>query len=190
MKETSKCHDIRLQRGDFDNYIKGSIIDIGSGPDPIRPPNGTVRAWDLRDGDGMLLQSISDSTVDCVYSSHCLEHLKNIRIALVNWLRVLKPGGYLYFTVPDFKLYEKEQWPSKFNADHKFSFSLDKTKSSVGRENHVNIQQDLVPLLGSLDCSLISATLEDFGFDYTDLTSDQTMKSAVAQICVIARKNA
>lgn len=189
MNETSKCHQMRLERGDFDKYIKGSIIDIGCGPDPVRPINGTVKAWDKKDGDGMLLKSIPDNSIDCVYSSHCLEHLVNIETALTNWARVLKSGGYMYFTIPDWVIYEKEKWPSRFNIDHKHSFSLTKTKEEVGRNNHCHIMNDMLPIIEKLGCKLVFTKLEDDGYDYSKPNIDQTLVSkAICQICVIVEK--
>jgi SAM-dependent methyltransferase len=42
-------------------------------------------------------------------------------LALRNWLRVVKPGGYLILYVPHRELYEKRKMlPSRWNIDHKF----------------------------------------------------------------------
>jgi len=118
MRETSKCHDMRLARGDFQNYLRGDGIDIGAGDDALRVPSGTVRPWDQPDGDAQLLAGISADCFDFVYSSHCLEHMRGVPEALENWIRVLRPGGWLYVVVPDYLLYEKMTWPSPFNSDH------------------------------------------------------------------------
>src|SRR5207248_11335926 len=115
----SKCKSMREQRGDFDNYLRGSGIDIGAGDDPLIIPNGTVRVWDLAEGDAQLMAGVADNTYDFVYSSHCLEHMRDVEQALRNWVRILKPGGILYLVVPDYILYEKMVWPSRFNPDHK-----------------------------------------------------------------------
>src|SRR4051812_22170014 len=96
MNETSKCFDIRQARGDFDKWLHGDGIDIGSGTDPLKIPNGIVTPWDKQDGDAQYLLGLDDNRFDFVYSSHCLEHLKDVPIALQNWIRVLKPGGILY----------------------------------------------------------------------------------------------
>jgi len=44
-----------------------------------------------------------DDTVDLLYASHCLEHISYLhtREVLVEWYRVLKPGGVLRISVPD-----------------------------------------------------------------------------------------
>ena len=65
-----------------------------------------------------------DNSFDFVYSSHCLEDMEDVETALKNWVRILKPGGFLYVVVPDFGLYEKYCFPSRFNASHKSTFSI------------------------------------------------------------------
>lgn len=45
----------------------------------------------------------ADESVDEVYSSHCLEHIHHSQTAdaLMEWVRVLKPGGRIRIAVPD-----------------------------------------------------------------------------------------
>jgi predicted SAM-dependent methyltransferase len=52
------------------------------------------------------LSIFKDSTVDLIYASHCLEHFSHRKIAQVleEWYRVLKSGGILRLSVPDFDL--------------------------------------------------------------------------------------
>ena len=188
MRETSKCHAERVRRGEFDRYLCGRGLDIGAGDDPLRPASGAVDVWDLADGDAMLLAGVPDVEFDFVYSSHCLEHMLDIPTALANWARVLKPGGWLYVVVPDYCLYEKLQWPSRYNGDHRASFSLDIPRHKVKRESHYHVYQDLLPLLTGLGLRLELARLEDDGFDYANGAADQTLGSALAQICLVSRK--
>jgi len=188
MNETSKSHNLRLMRHDFDLYFQGQVIDIGCGSDPIKTSIPPV-CWDIADGDAMLMSSIPPNTFDTVYSSHCLEHLMDINIALSNWVRICKPNGFLYIVVPDYTLYEKRTWPSLFNCDHKHSFSLTIVRETVNRSNHFNILENMVPLMADLNCALIRAELEDLHYDYHNKNEDQTMGPALAQICTIWRKN-
>jgi SAM-dependent methyltransferase len=52
--------------------------------------------------------------------------MTNPGVALRNWWRVVKPGGYLIFYGPHRDLYEKKkQLPSNWNSDHKYFFLLD-----------------------------------------------------------------
>lgn len=49
------------------------------------------------------MSCVADDSVDALYSSHNLEHLyaHEVPIALAEWRRVLKPGGFLFVRVPD-----------------------------------------------------------------------------------------
>jgi ubiquinone/menaquinone biosynthesis C-methylase UbiE len=89
----------------------------------------SLRAWDMPDGDAQLLAGVRDESFDFVHSSHCLEHMRNPAEALHNWFRVLKPNGHLICMVPDEDLYEQGHFPSAFNADHKWTFTLWKAQS-------------------------------------------------------------
>lgn len=184
MRETSKCDARRRANGEFDSYFAGKGIDIGCGDDPL---NADVRRWDAGDGDAMLLHGVPDGSLDFAYSSHCLEHLVSVDVALRNWCRVVRPGGHLYIVVPDFGLYEKFHWPSLYNPDHKWTFSLKLTRRDVGRDNHFHIG-DVALSLSSQGVHLLHAGLEDDGFDRSRFAEDQTRGQALSQICVIARK--
>ncbi len=50
------------------------------------------------------LSNFSDGSVDLIYSSHCLEHFERDKVmrVLSEWYRVLKDGGTLRISVPDF----------------------------------------------------------------------------------------
>lgn len=51
------------------------------------------------------MSSVSDESVDALYSSHNLEHLyaHEVPLALSEFHRVLKVRGFLFLTVPDFQ---------------------------------------------------------------------------------------
>jgi len=153
MKECSKSIMRRLAEPNFINrYFRGDGIDIGGAPDPLAmyvelfPLMRGVRVWDMKDGDGQKLDGIADAQFDFVHSSHCLEHLHDPAEGLRNWFRVLKPGGHLIVTVPDEDLYEQGQFPSTFNADHKWTFTIYKANSWSERSRNVF---DLIAALGT-----------------------------------------
>ena len=136
MHEASKALTRRLRDSRFvTRYFVGNGIDIGCGPDPVSqyaeqfPLMQQVKNWDMPDGDAQYLASITDESVNFVHSSHCLEHMLDPEIAMQNWLRVLKPGGHMIITIPDEDLYEQGKFPSTFNSDHKWTFTLHKQKS-------------------------------------------------------------
>lgn len=58
-----------------------------------------IVAPDIIDGDGEL-HAVPDGVYDFCISNHVLEHLEDPFKALCNWLRVLKPGGILYLSIP------------------------------------------------------------------------------------------
>ena len=54
--------------------------------------------------DAQLLGPIADNSQDFIVATYVFEHLRNPLLALKNWCRVVKPGGYIYFTAPDKRL--------------------------------------------------------------------------------------
>lgn len=136
MKEQSKAAKRRYYDGAFHSrYFVGRGIDVGGRPDPLAqyvgvfPLLSEVRTWDVEDGDANLLKDVDDDSFDFLHASHCLEHMKDVDLALRNWIRVVKPDGYLVITVPDEDLYERGSWPSRTNPDHKWTFTVHKRKS-------------------------------------------------------------
>lgn len=51
--------------------------------------------------DGSDLSEIKDEQYDFLLSSHNLEHIANPLKAIKEWVRVLKPGGYILLILPD-----------------------------------------------------------------------------------------
>lgn len=128
MSETSRAYDRRSRSRFFERYIFGRGIDIGCGPNERLTPDcdGFDKRRNIPDilyGDATYMEGVPDETYDYVYSSHCLEHLQDISLALANWYRILKTGGYLIITVPHRDYYEKKrELPSVANKSHKHFF--------------------------------------------------------------------
>lgn len=130
-----------IMRRNFDRrfattYFVGAGIDIGCGPDPIVnyaeffPLMTAYRAWDLPDGDGMLLEGVEDESFDFVHASHSIEHMQDPKIAMDNWIRVCKKGGHLVLLIPDEDMFEQGKWPSEYtNGDHLTSWTISKRES-------------------------------------------------------------
>jgi SAM-dependent methyltransferase len=136
VKECSKSITRRLADSNFTRkYFVGSGLDVGGKPDPLALYTEmfcqmtAVKTWDWEDGDAQFLAGVPDGAFDFVHSSHCLEHLVDPVIGLANWLRVVRPGGHLVVTVPDEDLYEQGIFPSTFNRDHKWTFTIFKPTS-------------------------------------------------------------
>jgi len=178
MKECSKSINRRLADSRFARrYFVGHGIDIGGKPDPLSlyaeffPLMSSVKTWDLEDGDAQYLEDIADETLDFVHSSHCLEHLRDPSEGLSNWLRVVKPGGYVVVTVPDEDLYEQGVFPSQFNKDHKVTFTVFKTKS--WSRASINLL-DLIRELGAC-CEVVKIEVLDSNYRYSLPRYDQTL---------------
>jgi SAM-dependent methyltransferase len=106
-----------------------------------------------------------------VHSSHCLEHVNDPACGLKNWFRALKPGGYLIITVPDEDMYEQGQFPSTWNGDHKFTFTISKSHSWSSKS--INLL-NLIATLGNTS-ELIKLHKLDQSFRYTLPRFDQTL---------------
>lgn len=192
MKECSKSIARRLSDPNFSNrYFVGAGLDIGGKPDPLAlyaelfSRIEHVQTWDREDGDAQFLSDVRDEQYDFVHSSHCLEHLLDPRQGLKNWFRVVKPGGYLVILVPDEDLYEQGVFPSAYNQDHKWTFSIYKEKSWSQRS--VN----LLPLLMELgsQAEVVKVELLSASYRYKLPKYDQT-RSPVGEcgIEVVIRK--
>jgi len=108
MKESSKTNQVRSEEF-FNTYLKGKVIDIGGGSDTVTE---NAEVFDLEHGDAQHILRYKDKeSYDCVYSSHCLEHMKDVPLALSKWWELLKPEGYMIIVVPHEDLYEQKIWP-------------------------------------------------------------------------------
>ena len=177
MRELTKSIFRRASDSRFINrYFVGTGIDIGGAPDPLSlysdffPLMMSIKIWDLPDGDAQLMESISDESFDFVHSSHCLEHLNDPYEGIRNWFRILKPNGHLIVTIPEEDLYEQGIFPSTYNRDHKWTFTIHKFDS--WSTNSVNVIELLISLGALADIKLIS--LEDRMYRYSLPRYDQT----------------
>lgn len=122
--ETSKAKSRRFREGFFEKYTRGSGLDVGYGGDLVAP---NAVGFDFEHGDAQYLSNIKNDEYDFVYSSHTLEHMQNPAVAIKNWFRVVKPGGFLILYIPHRDLYEKKKTlPSRFNPNHTAFFLIEK----------------------------------------------------------------
>lgn len=189
MKETTKLHDYRIKNG-YSDYFRGKGIDIGCGDDCLNPSmfGGivSVQPYDaLTGGDANTCADLRDNQFDFVYSSHCLEHMRNPYTAIRNWIRICKPGGYLIICVPHEIFYEKCKWPSMFNGDHKTSWTLE-WKSDLPQSIHTPeflgeiADSGLVKVIRC--CTILS------GFSFRHFYADQTLNDSICQIEFVLQK--
>lgn len=192
MKECSKAMQRRLANSNFlRRYFVGNGVDIGGKPDPLQyykelfPLAQDIRTWDMEDGDAQYLNGIDDGSLDFVHSSHCLEHLNNPLEGLQNWFRVLREGGHLVITVPDEDLYEQGIFPSTFNSDHKWTFTIFKTNSWSSRS--LNLLNLIISLGEQAEILKVEQLSENYLFNLP--RADQTLTPiAECGIEIIIRK--
>lgn len=183
MKECSKSIARRLGDVNFTSrYFVGDGLDLGGKPDPLAiyaelfSRIRSVRTWDWEDGDAQFLESIEDESIDFVHSSHCLEHLVDPHLGLKNWLRVLKPGGHIVVTIPDEDMYEQGVFPSTFNRDHKWTFTV--FKEASWSDKSINVVELLKALGPEADIIKIEQLISTYRFNLPRY--DQTL-SPVAE---------
>jgi SAM-dependent methyltransferase len=108
-------------------YLRGDGIEIGALNAPLRVPAAarvryvdhagvdelreryaeelSMHGWPLIEPDvvdeGERLSKFGDESLDFVIANHMLEHVEDPIAALHNFLRVLRPGGILFLTIPD-----------------------------------------------------------------------------------------
>ena len=159
MDEAKKTNKIR-GKAFLKKYFSGRVIDIGAGEDLVC--EGAER-FDQEDGDANHITTHRQlNAYDTVHSSHCLEHMYEPKKALLEWWKLIKPGGYLVLVVPDEDLYEQGFWPSKFNSDHKATFTLNNEKSWSP------VSFNIFDLVSSLPNSeIISVEIQDKYYDYS-----------------------
>lgn len=140
MKETSKAmlrrqEENSLRHFNWEEIFQGRMLDIGSGDDPL----ANAEPFDKEHGDAnFLTQHFEKESFDLIHASHCLEHLEqHAADVLADWVSLLRPGGHLVFVVPDFGAYERLQYPSRFNYDHKSSWSMIYKGSPFPRHYHL-----------------------------------------------------
>lgn len=188
--ETTKANKRRKKSDLFrEKVFVGRGIDVGCGEDILDrryfKKITSIEPFDINDGDAQYINKYKkENSYDFIYSSNCLEHMNDPVISLQNWFSLVKEGGYLAFTVPDEDLYEQGSFPSRFNADHKWTFTIFKEQSWSPKS--VNI----VDLLKNLENYIVvKIELVDTNYDYSVPSGiDQTMGDVEAFIEVILRK--
>ncbi len=136
--ETSKC------RARLGAYCVGCGVDLGPGGDPINAtairvdlptPYADVGDYQVQlGGSADHLYWFRDETLDYVFSSHLLEDFEDTRSVLMEWLRVLKPGGRLVLFCPDEQVYAEHcrRTGQRHNDCHRHKdFSLARVKRDL-----------------------------------------------------------
>lgn len=125
-QETSKATERRLKERDrWDKVFVGIGIDVGAGDDLLGYPTyDACEGFDKPQDANKIDEYYGPNYFDFIHGSQVMEHLYNPGDFINRCLKILKPGGWIVMTVPDFDLYEKRRWPSRTNPDHKTAWSL------------------------------------------------------------------
>jgi len=90
-----------LEKLGYFGYHKNEFVDVSILFDPQKPP----------------LSKIPSNSVDCIYSSHSLEHSPNPISALIDYIRVIKKDGIVYSIIPN-KEYTYDKNRKSTNIDY------------------------------------------------------------------------
>jgi SAM-dependent methyltransferase len=133
---TSLAMQRRVQDNRFTmRYFVGNGLDVGGGQDSLAlfvdlfPLVNDVAVYDAPRGDVQGLGNLDDGSFDFLFSSHCLEYVRDPMETLANWIRVVRRGGHLVISVTNEELYEQRTGPSSVNSDHKTTFTICKKSS-------------------------------------------------------------
>lgn len=191
MHEQSKAAKRRTaDRHYTDLYFVGSGIDVGAGPDGLSrlreyyPKITDVRDWDMADGDATTLPGIPHRTFDFLSASHVLEHLEYPTLALAHWIAAVKSGGHLVITVPDWVMYERCNWPSRFGVGHRFAYTTDPSNRG---QRIMGVQNLLETVRPTAALERLLVLREHFDPSLPD-TVDQSMGPAECAIEIVLRK--
>jgi predicted SAM-dependent methyltransferase len=133
-------------------FCHGYGVDLGFGGDPISEtairidspqPYASTGPYKVQlGGDARYLVWFKDSVLDYVYSSHLLEDFYDTKSVLIEWLRVLRPGGRLVIFCPDEQIYRRYCRTNAvtYNVHHKIEdFSLKKVKETLDEIGNTRI---------------------------------------------------
>ena len=178
MNETSKAMRRRMVEDElgifnWSQVIKGKGIDVGCGPDKVWDDN--CIAFDQEQGDANKISEYFTDKFDYLHASQCLEHMHDPYCAMVEWLKIVKTSGHAIISIPDWTLYEGRVWPSRYNPDHKSTWSF--TFDSSPSKHHVNIYKFLQKL--SHICYAKRVMLVDNNYNYKlSADIDQTFEES------------
>lgn len=101
-KYLSGLSGIEIGPGAHNDYGLKDVVNVGLDIDLFRNEEvnvcGTFKELDvLAHGDDLPFE---DESYDYVFSSHVIEHMPNLWKAINEWIRVIKPDGYIIIVCP------------------------------------------------------------------------------------------
>lgn len=128
MRPNIEVNDSRQDFAAVEKYVRGFGIDIGPGTNRLSPtvlctdwyPHvGVDFIWNCVHEGGRYPYPFMPNIFDFVFASHILEDFAPDEIQWVfdEWLRMIKPGGYLVILVPDMEGGRYPDWDEKFTEE-------------------------------------------------------------------------
>jgi predicted SAM-dependent methyltransferase len=122
----SECAKLRPY---LEKFCQGCGLELGSGGDKITPSAISVDIKSIDDpyrypiqliGDARFLHWFKSGTMDFVHSAHLLEDFKNTVEVMVEWTRVIRPGGHLVLNLPHEIKYREhcKKYGQSYNPNH------------------------------------------------------------------------
>lgn len=142
-------------RFDIVPFFGNSNLDLGCGPRKVWPNFvgidngkdtelfGVTMKPDVVVGSCERLSIFASDSIDCVFSSHLLEHVEDYKGALREWWRLVKPGGVLILYLPHADLYPNIGQPGA-NPDHKHDFrneDIVAAMKEIGARCHIEVDE-------------------------------------------------
>jgi SAM-dependent methyltransferase len=97
-------------------YVKGTIIDVGSGPERLGTEFVNVDVFPFPEVDIVADATklpFADNSIDGAVSESVFEHVPDAQEVAKEMVRVIKPGGYIYVSAPFIHPYHAS--PDDFN---------------------------------------------------------------------------
>lgn len=134
-----QCNEGGKIKWEIVQWTRGKGLELGSGIQKLYPhfigvDNAKDAALfghpitpDIKVDTAERLEFIASNSMDFCFSSHLLEHIEPERVtgALKDWMRVIKPKGYLTLYLPDEDEYPKVG-DKDANPDHKWNVNYDR----------------------------------------------------------------
>lgn len=179
--ETTKATK-RRRREEVEGGFAWSKIFVGRGIDvgpenDLLPVEGVI-GFDQAQGNAEKLDEYFPSDhFDYLHASQCLEHMRDPRCAILRWIRIVKPKGYLVITVPDIGAFERLNYPSRWNPDHRSSWSTIYLGSSF--PIHIFLPQFYLELEPLVECVL--SRYVEVNYNWKEPHRDQTWPATGAE---------
>lgn len=195
VNETRKAMKRRFAEHDsgglaWRHVFAGVGLDIGPENDPLP---GAI-PFQLNDGGGDdLTKFFPGAQFDFIHASNIAEHLIDPVLGVGSWISLLKPGGLLVITVPDFLFYEGGVYPSRFNQGHRSTWSMTVDSDGRSRTDFKDASPDrihckLPEWFEQFPVEIILCRLITTNYDFSKVGAnfeDQTFDAAAGVECFI-----